>query len=64
MHCDGENPSHNKYSDQSFLHILGTHLPQADKNKKQAGAELGQAQLKLRLGITLIKIHYMKNLRN
>ena len=31
---------------------------------KQAGAELGQAQLKLRLDFTLIKIYYMKNLRN
>ena len=28
----------------------------------QAGAELGQAQLKLSLDFTLIKIYYMKNL--
>ena len=31
---------------------------------KQAGAELGQAQLKLRLDFSLIKIYYMKNLKN
>ena len=27
------------------------------KNKKQAGAELGQAQLKLGLGFTAVKLH-------
>ena len=35
-----------------------------EKNKvKQAGAELGQAQLKQGLNFTLIKIYYMKKLR-
>ena len=30
-----------------------------ESSKKQAGAELGQAQLQLELGFTLIKVYYL-----
>ena len=38
----------------NLLDLLNQH--QNKKNIKQAGAELGQAQIQLELGLTLIKI--------